>query len=43
MNIFGALDTIGSDLQWLSDNAFLVFGIALLLIIVIIAGIIAVK
>ena len=42
MGFFSDISTAGNDLTWISNNAFLIFGIILLIILIIIAGIWAV-
>lgn len=39
----GIISTLGDDLAWLQQNAFLVFGIVLFIIILIVLAITAVK
>ena len=39
-NLFG---TLSSDLSWISNNAILIFGVALLVIVIVILGVMAVK
>ena len=43
LSFFNDLNTVGSDISWLSNNAFLVFGVVLLFVLLIVVSIIAVR